>query len=197
MTRSSFPLFQSHLDLAHRYWHQILRPGDLAVDATCGNGRDTQKLLELVGDTGRVAALDIQDSAIEETRERCDNAENLHLYRQCHSSFPEEVSTGTAALVVYNLGYLPGADKDLITRSSTTLQSLKAAAGLVRCGGLISVTCYPGHPGGEEETKEVLRFASSLDPAEWSVCRHQWLNRRRAPSLLLLQRMVQGGATSQ
>lgn len=42
--------------LAARYMEEILRPGDIAVDATMGNGKDTQFLCELVGETGRVYA---------------------------------------------------------------------------------------------------------------------------------------------
>jgi hypothetical protein len=38
----------------------VLRPGDTAVDATCGNGHDTLALAELVGPSGRVFALDLQ-----------------------------------------------------------------------------------------------------------------------------------------
>ncbi len=44
--------------------------GRLAIDATAGNGHDTLFLAELVGPTGRVWAVDLQDAAITRTRER-------------------------------------------------------------------------------------------------------------------------------
>ena len=53
--------------LAARYVEEILRPGDVAVDATMGNGKDTQFLCELVGETGRVYAFDVQEEALERT----------------------------------------------------------------------------------------------------------------------------------
>ena len=53
--------------LAARYMEEILRPGDIAVDATMGNGKDTQFLCELVGETGRVYAFDVQEEALERT----------------------------------------------------------------------------------------------------------------------------------
>lgn len=37
--------------------------GDIVVDATMGNGHDTQFLAELVGENGHVYAFDIQESA--------------------------------------------------------------------------------------------------------------------------------------
>ena len=56
--------------LAARYMEEILRPGDIAVDATMGNGKDTQFLCELVGETGRVYAFDVQEEALERTAAR-------------------------------------------------------------------------------------------------------------------------------
>ncbi len=37
--------------------------GDIVIDATMGNGHDTQFLAELVGENGHVYAFDIQESA--------------------------------------------------------------------------------------------------------------------------------------
>ncbi|WP_194845808.1 hypothetical protein [Candidatus Rhabdochlamydia porcellionis] len=34
----------SHLELARFYWKMVLQPGDWAIDATCGNGKDTLQL---------------------------------------------------------------------------------------------------------------------------------------------------------
>lgn len=51
-------------------------------------------------------------------------------------------------LVAFNLGYLPGGDKTMITKSETTLLGLEAAERVVAPGGLISLLVYVGHPGG-------------------------------------------------
>ncbi len=40
---------------------RFLLPGDIAVDATMGNGHDTQMLCELVGESGHVYAFDVQE----------------------------------------------------------------------------------------------------------------------------------------
>jgi hypothetical protein len=203
--RSAFPLFQSHLDLAHRYWQEILRPGDCAIDATCGNGHDALHLCQLLLEASLEAEkkstlylLDKQPAAIQATRERllhhfsADTLKSVHFLQQCHSAFPSEIGTETVRLLVYNLGYLPSGDKTCTTTFSTTIQSLKAALPLIAPGGLISVTCYPGHPAGEMEERAVLEFAASLKPQEWSCCVHRWLNRWQAPSLLLIQKGHQG-----
>lgn len=181
-----FPLFQTAIDHAHSLWRQLLRPGDLAVDATCGNGHDTLLLAELVGPTGRVIAMDIQEEAVTNTRGRLIDRTWVTLLHQSHAVFPLEAQN--ARLVVYNLGYLPGGDKNLTTEKTTTLESLEQALSLVCPGGALSVTLYPGHEQGTVEADAVLAFSQTLSPSEWNATHLQWTNRRRAPSLLLLQK---------
>ena len=49
---------------------RFLRPGDTVVDATMGNGHDTLTLCRLVGETGRVYAFDVQETAVASTAAR-------------------------------------------------------------------------------------------------------------------------------
>jgi SAM-dependent methyltransferase len=194
--RSSFPLFQSHLDLAHTYWAQIVQMGDTVIDATCGNGHDTLKLCQLAlsFDKGKVYALDIQEQAIKSAHQFIQSylesslAQHVIFQQRCHSIFPDDISPASVKLVVYNLGYLPGGNKAKTTEMETTLQSLRQAQDLLLPGGVISITCYSGHAEGAKEQEGVLAYASQLPPKEWSCCQHIWLNRQHAPSLLLIQK---------
>ena len=71
---------------------------------------------------------------------------------------------GEVAVVMFNLGYLPGGDKSLVTRPDTTLPALRAALDLLAPGGLVSVVAYPGHFGGAEESEAVEAFLRDLPP---------------------------------
>lgn len=51
-------------------------------------------------------------------------------------------------LVAFNLGYLPGGDKTIITESQTTAEAFNVAMEILMPGGLISLVVYVGHPGG-------------------------------------------------
>lgn len=194
--RPQFPLFQSHLDLAHIYWKKILQAGQHAIDATCGNGHDTLKLcqLALADIHGEVYAFDRLEEAIEKTKQKLTSAllpeqlKHLHFETRCHSTFPSQILPESIQLIVYNLGYLPGGNKEATTCRETTLKSLEQGLSLISPGGAISMTCYPGHSEGALEEKELLCFVQTLSPLEWSVCHHTWLNRRQAPSLLILQK---------
>lgn len=194
---SKYPLFQSHLDLAHHYWEQLVKPGDSVIDATCGNGKDTLFLAKLTLQNsmeGIVYAHDIQTEAIKSaqhylaTNLSTQQMANIQFVLGCHSQFSSEVLPGTIKLIVYNLGYLPGGDKSKTTFHDTTLKSLQRATELIISGGAISITCYPGHQEGAVEEEEVLAFASKLPGKIWNCCHHRWINREKSPSLLLLQK---------
>lgn len=194
MKRNQFSLFQSPLDLAHGYWEKIVKRGDKVIDATCGNGHDALILAKLVGSKGHLVAFDIQKQAIQTSRTYL--SENIPIEDMpqvdfilgCHSHFPETISKESVRLVVYNLGYLPRTDKSVITKTETTLKSLEKAMELLMPGGVISITCYPGHEGGDKEEIAILELVKNLSQEKWSSCYHQWINRKKSPSLILLQK---------
>jgi hypothetical protein len=187
--------FDTHLTFAHRDWAHLLQPGDRVIDATCGNGHDTLVLAQLVlrDDLDQILyALDIQEKAIHATRERLaahlspSLFKKIKLIHTCHSRFPGELAAASVKLIVYNLGYLPGGNKSITTRTETTLASLLNALTLIQPGGALSITCYPGHSEGKKEEKQIIDWASSLDSREWSCRHHRWLNRLHSPSLLIV-----------
>jgi SAM-dependent methyltransferase len=188
--RRPYPLFQTHLDLAHTYWKRLVEPHDIVIDATCGNGHDTLTLAELTPN-GQVYALDVQEAAIQVTKQRLEShLDRVTILKQSHAEFPNVLKHSSVKLIVYNLGYLPGGDKQQTTITDSTIRSLQHAKELLMPGGVISVTCYPGHPEGEAEEKELLKEISTWNPHEWSCCQHRWLNRKASPSLVLLQKAL-------
>ncbi|MCD7465708.1 hypothetical protein HAX54_001788 [Datura stramonium] len=183
-------------EVAHYVWKHVVQKGDAVVDATCGNGYDTLALLKLVADKtqrGQVYGMDVQKIAIESTSSLLDQfaspdeKELVELFVMSHSQMEDIVPNDVAVrLVAFNLGYLPGGDKKIITRSETTLLALEAAKRILTPGGLISIVTYVGHPGGREEFEKIEEFASRLPVESWNCCRLQVLNRPLAPMLIFL-----------
>ncbi len=171
-------MHKPHLDQAYLYWKNLLKPGDQVIDATCGNGKDSLRLAELVPE-GHVYALDIQEIALQKAKELIPYS-NISYLHQSHTQLPP----GRFKLVVYNLGYLPGGNKDLTTLTSTTLESLQKAAQLIVIGGGLSITCYPGHPEGALEEEAVKGWVQALDSKKWLIARHNW--REKSPSLFFV-----------
>ena len=183
----NFPLFNSSLDLAHSYWERLLRPGDWAIDATCGNGHDTLKLIQ-TKEIGGVIGIDIQPEALRSTRALLGEQPHVHLYCQSHAEFPPLAYERPIRLVVYNLGYLPGGNKQMTTMTQTTLDSVQRALELILPGGAVSITCYPGHPEGRREEEALLAMAGKLHPNDLSVNYLTFHNRTLSPSLLFIQK---------
>ncbi|WOH07144.1 hypothetical protein DCAR_0626573 [Daucus carota subsp. sativus] len=183
-------------EVAHSVWKCVVQKGDAVIDATCGNGYDTLAMLNMVADKsqkGRVYALDLQDVALQNTRSLLDESlddnerELVELFSTCHSKLEEVIPRNiTVRLVAFNLGYLPGGDKTMITKSDTTLLGLEAAERVVAPGGLISLLVYVGHPGGREEFETVQAFASGLAVDKWSCCKLEMLNKPLAPIIVFL-----------
>ena len=151
---------------AHAAVAGVLAEGDLALDATAGNGHDVVFLAEQVGIDGWVWAFDVQQAAIAATRRRLEEAGLVGRVRLAHDShanigahLPED-ARGRLAAVMFNLGYLPGSDRGLVTDADTTLAALEAALALLRPGGLVSLLVYRGHSGGREEWLAIQQWLS-------------------------------------
>ena len=176
-------------ELAHAILRGFLQDGDIAVDATAGNGHDTVFLARLVGTGGRVIAYDIQEQALARTKVRLDAeglGERVLLRHASHSRIADDLAAGSAAAVMFNLGYLPGDDRQTVTETAETLSGIKAATRAIRPGGALSMLCYPGHPGGDTEAAAVESLLRTMARDEgWRVGRYG-LMETTAPAPFLL-----------
>lgn len=165
----------------------VLQEGDLAVDGTVGNGHDTLFLAQAVGDSGRVYGFDIQEAALASARARLQEgqvAQRVTLLQESHAQLREFVPDGVKA-VTFNLGYLPGGDKSVVTMEESTLLALRAALDLLVPGGILSIVLYAGHDEGKLESEAVLNWAQQLDQKEAHVLMYRFWNQKNSPPLLL------------
>ncbi|MCB1203152.1 MAG: class I SAM-dependent methyltransferase [Verrucomicrobiae bacterium] len=158
-------------ELAHYLVGNVLREGDWAIDATAGNGHDTQFLASHVGSSGRVDSFDVQEEAIRSTRERTSGIPQVNLHALGHEHIQDLVS-GPVQAIMFNLGYLPSGNKMLITKPESTLTALESSMRLLDSRGIVTVIVYPAHPGGESEALCVNKWFASLPPSEFRVWHH-------------------------
>lgn len=164
-----------------------LFPGARAVDATMGNGKDTLWLCRLVGETGRVYAFDVQPEAVARTRALLE-AEGMSgraaLFCEGHQRMAEFVP-GPVDVVMFNLGWLPGAEHAVTTQVSTTLAAAEAALALLKPEGLMTICAYPGHDEGARELEALLAWAKALDGRKWDAMLRCYLNQPGMPPQLI------------
>ncbi len=175
------------LDFAHQLVRQVLGPGEQAVDATAGNGHDTVFLAKLVWEEGRVWAFDIQEQAIKRVQERLEEeglSSRVSLLNRGHEEMDAYVQ-GLVGAIMFNLGYLPGGDRSIITQPATTLAAVERGLELLRPGGLLTLVVYTGHPGGAQEGEAVLDYCSRLHQRDYRVLHYHFLNQRNNPPFLV------------
>lgn len=176
--------------IAHDALCEVLHGDDRAIDATVGNGHDTLFLAGRVGPHGHVIGFDIQPAALAAARSRLSAAgldANATLLACGHERLGVEIPpdwVGTVAAVMFNLGYLPGGDKGLITRADTTLAALRQALPVLRIGGLISLMVYPGHPGADAEVRVVDDWLAQIGDQYRVTC-----HASPGPNLYLIERL--------
>lgn len=190
MMNPNDPLFPPRpTALAQQILRGAIHEGDLAVDATAGNGHDTLFLAECVGETGSVLAFDVQEAAIISARARVTQAaysDRVGFFHESHARLDHHVAEGTAAVVMFNLGYLPGADHECTTEVATTLAALEKAARALKPGGILSVICYPGHPAGAAEAEAAENWLAARTSIGWRVAKYGALGTRRPAPFLLI-----------
>ena len=187
--------FLSLTQQAHNLLAPLIQKGDCVIDATCGNGYDCLFLAQQVAPLGLVYGFDIQQSAIIATQQRIEKAglvANTQLIHAGHQTMQNHIATknkGHIKAVMFNLGYLPGSDKKIITRSETTLVALNSAISLLAPLAIITIIAYPGHHGGEQETTGIKNWCQKLD----SILRVKIIDspqpKATAPQLFVVQKI--------
>lgn len=187
------------LEMAHWMLKDIIKTNDVVVDATMGNGYDTQFLAEL---GANVYAFDVQEEALNATEKRLDDAgiknqifeknlsnlltePSVNLVLSGHEKLSEYVKEPIKA-AIFNLGYLPKTDKSVVTKADTTLTALDALTNQLVVGGRIAIMIYYGHEGGMEEKNAVIKWSSSLPQKDWEVTSYAPLNQIHTPPILVL-----------
>lgn len=161
--------------------------GEMAVDATAGNGHDTLFLANLVGESGHVYAFDIQQEAIDATKKRLEDSgvtNRASVILDGHEHISTYIQDEVAG-AIFNLGYLPGAAHHVITKGNTTIQALEQLLRLLKVGGIIVLVVYHGHEGGKEERDEVLDYVSSLPQKYVHVLRYEFINQQNDPPFII------------
>lgn len=184
----------SLVEEAQRAVSKVLHVGGTAVDATAGNGHDSVFLANIVGSGGKVYAFDIQQTALEATTARLKQAglatqvELIHAGHERMRQYLSPHHIGKIDAIMFNLGYLPGGDKSIITATESTLQALDDALKLLAPSGILTILAYPGHRGGDAEAMAVQHWCEMLNKAAFIVQHLGVPDKSHAPQLWLVRK---------
>ena len=170
----------------HHFIREHVKQGDICIDATAGNGNDTQLLCELVGEQGKVFAFDIQEKAIENTRnclQKLGLSGRVEVIKDSHPNMGQYVEEESVSCIVFNFGYLPGGDHALATHKDTSIAAIYAGLDLLKKGGMMSLCIYSGGDSGFEERDAILEEIKKLDSKRYLVIMSSYYNRPNNPPI--------------
>lgn len=178
---------------AHKTIQDTLSADSITLDATMGNGHDT---LFLARYSAKVYAFDIQQVALDSTYQQIEKhhftdkvvlIHDSHEHMCLHIQADEQVD-----VIMFNLGYLPRGNVAIITKTIMTLNALNQALKILSSSGIISILCYPGHPGGQEEMNAVTDWYEQLDSDQFAITIiHSMQETEQSPRLLIIQALAQ------
>lgn len=169
------------VDFAHHIIKENIKDHSVIVDMTAGNGNDTQYLEEQFPNA-TIYAFDIQEEAVEITRCKVKKAAVVH---DTHLNVDKYVSN--ADLFLFNLGYLPGSDSEVVTTKETTIKAVQKALDMLNKGGLIIIVVYIGHIEGYEESIYLMDMLKGLDNL-YDVYQYKLINKIDAPYVQIIKR---------
>ncbi|PIC05462.1 16S rRNA (cytosine(1402)-N(4))-methyltransferase [Anoxybacillus flavithermus] len=178
------PFARSLIDLA-------VKEGDIVIDATVGNGHDTLYLAERVGPSGHVFGFDIQAQAIENTTKRLREHHMdawVTLVQASHAELLSHIPPqykGRITGAMFNLGYLPGGDKQIVTKPNSTIAAIEQLLEIMAPEGIIVLVIYHGHPEGAIERDALLQYVSTIDQQRAHVVRYEFINQINHPPFIV------------
>ena len=166
---------------------EYLVPGMTAADMTMGNGSDTKFILDIVGLAGKVYAFDIQAEALSNTKHRLGrpHPQNCMLILDSHANCDRYIKKDELELAVFNLGYLPGGDRSMITKPETTITALEKTLILLKCGAPVYIVSYKSHDGGKENNA-LCEYLKKLDQRYFNVILTSFINQKNEPPDLII-----------
>jgi len=180
------------LSTAKRLLDVSIKENGVYADFTMGKGGDTLYIKKACP-SGKIYAFDIQREALDITRKRLESEncfdENVILICDSHSNFNLYIKEELDG-AIFNLGYLPGVDKTITTKTESTLKCLSGALDILKAGGVIVVSVYPGHAEGAKEGDGILEFAKNLDRNRFDCLYHRLINIPEAPFIIAFQKKI-------
>lgn len=174
------------LFLAHKFVSEHVQEGAFCIDATAGKGRDTLFLCNLVKESGKVLAFDIQPDAIRQTQNLIAQhgfEKQVSVILDSHANMEFYADAEAVDCIMFNFGWLPGGSHKIFTRPESSIPAIEAGLRLLKPGGVMSLCIYYGGESGYEERDALLEYLASIDNRKYTVIVNTFHNRTGDPPI--------------
>lgn len=173
---------------------ECIQKAKVIIDATCGAGHDCLFLAQNAPQDAQIVAFDIQSIALEKTAELLEEhrvRQRVNLNLDNYINFKSYISN-KIDLIIFNLGYLPQADKDITTQVDDLAAALPSMLMQLNCQGVICIVSYIGHTAGRKEYLWLESYLPELSNKEFNVGKYMLFNHNNSAPIVYIIERVKG-----
>lgn len=156
----------------------------IALDLTLGNGKDTVLIKEIIAPE-KIFAFDIQEEAINKSKEYLKNYGNIEYIHDSHLYFDKYIKDVNIDVAIFNLGYLPGGDHNITTDYKVVIATIDKLLLKLSENGMIILTLYPGHREGMKEKINIEEYLSKMQQRNFNILKYEFLNQKNNPPFVI------------
>ena len=105
-----------------------------------------------------------------------------------HDRVIETLPVSNIDLMIGNLGYLPNADHQIMTQSTSTIKVVSKGLAKLSVHGLCTIVAYPGTEAGRKEAEDLEEYIASMNQKEFHCSTWRPLNQANQPPILYIIR---------
>ncbi len=173
------------VDFAHDLLLEV-KHAKVAVDFTLGNGHDL-KFMEQINSIEVLYGFDIQEEAIEASKNNITSHKEIHYILDSHEFFDQYVTNYD--LGIFNLGYYPSGDQKITTKCDSSIKAIEKAIQKLNKKGMLVVVVYPGHEEGKKEANGIDEMMKQLDAHYFSIVSIKMITSDKAPYIYGIQKV--------
>lgn len=170
---------KSIVEQSHAFLLPVLHKQAICIDGTVGHGKDTQFFLK--NNVKKVYGFEIQEDVLNKTVDKIKNASFLAIC-DGHEKMDQYVQEEVDA-VVFNFGYCPGIESDIVTKPETSLKAIQKSLSLLKVKGRMVLVMYP-HKKGQEEAKLIEEYLKMLNSNLFYIEKRVQLNQVNSPYMI-------------
>lgn len=156
----------------------------IAADMTVGKGNDSKYILKNT-QIEKLYGFDIQKEAEIESKNLIGKDPRFIFHLASHDKIDKYIKEGLD-LAIYNLGYLPGGNKEITTKYQSTIKSLEKTLDLLNKDGIVILTIYPGHPAGKIESEKIEAYLRKIDQKKYEIIKITYPTRPKNPPYIIV-----------
>lgn len=175
---------KSIVEQSHDFLLPVLHRQAICIDATLGHGKDTRFFLNQ--NTKLVYGFEIQEDVLIETTKTI-NSKHFKGILDGHENMDQYVQTEVDG-IIFNFGYCPGLDNQIMTQAKTSLIAIIKALNLLKTKGRMALVFYP-HEQGRQEATLIEDYLMSLSSSVYYVEKRIQLNQVGSPYLIGIEKL--------